>query len=52
MMQLPTLLTVYCIYCPHTEVACDFVSVHRQMEAHYEARHRQLIDAITGSVSA
>lgn len=43
---LSNLITVHCFAyprCKHTEVACDPISAHDQMEAHYAAKHSLLL---------
>lgn len=51
---LTSLVTVHCFLhprCHHIEVACDPVSAHDRMEAHYSAKHTLVISAITGGGS-
>jgi hypothetical protein len=50
--ELFPLIVAHCflLRCPHTERGLDPVAVHDAMEAHYAARHQQVIDAATGPV--
>lgn len=48
---LSDLISVHCFFyprCKHVEVACDPISAHGQMEAHYAAKHSLIIDSIAG----